>query len=124
MKKKLLSLLLIVMLCCSAVYIFAGCKGGDMSEVGEMTLTNANTVWEFKVDKSAANKSNVEILKDNTAALATTFKVPNVGDSVPLSDMIEKVSVTGLDITTAHKGIVTISYEGYYSCTVPYNVTE
>ena len=125
MKKKLLSFLLIVMLCCSAVYIFAGCKGGDMHELEDMKLKDESTVWTFKVDKSAGNKSNKEILLGSDAA-QTEFEIPGMEGTIKLEEMYKSdaVAVSGLYITSVHSGTVTISYLGTYTCRVPYEVTE
>ena len=129
MKKKLLSFLLIVMLCCSAVYIFAGCSGNNVNEPGTMSLVTEET-WTFKVDENAGTKSNKQILTEKGSAnnqASKEFKIKISDDNeeiISLGTMLQKgASVTGLDITRVHEGTLTITY-GEYTCRVSYSVTE
>ena len=130
MKKKFLSLLLIAMLCCSAIYIFAGCQGYDADELvvtGE-TLTfskqSAESIAGLSINEQVLLASNVGSI---TLSLKSGGSFSNGETSVTLQQILDKKQLGGgaasglTDLTKEGSGTLSITYEGY-TCQIPYTI--
>ena len=123
MKKKILSLLLIVMLCCSAIYIFAGCEGNGTNSVGKLTCesNSADSPWLYELNVEGFVSVQDEVVKNGHGS--AMFKYPGGPEGgISLDDMIKNgCAISGLNTREAHTGTMTITYL-MYTCLIYYSV--
>lgn len=126
MKKRFLSLLLIAMLCCSAIYIFAGCEG---NEVDEIQVDGTLTFTVQSAESVAGLSINEQVLLGNASSVTLKLKsgenFSNGQSSVSLAEILAKNgggSASGLaTLTKAGSGTLSVSYDGY-TCQIPYTI--
>lgn len=119
MKNRILSLLIIAVLCCSALCLFAGCEGveGDYALVYDSTADIT-----FTLDENFSEKSETEIRTLLTSKITGKFIYTGNTEGVTLNQILTGGgSVNGFDLSRAGNFSLRITYQGY-TCSLAYTV--
>lgn len=124
MKKRFLTLLLLLTICCTALS-FAGCYEGH--EVAEMTCNGTFSYTQMtQAEFSAQNLEELACSGENgnVQLQLASGEFNKTGEpSITLSAAVaDGATITGLDTTKVGTFTMTISYDGY-TCEAEYTVT-
>ncbi len=131
MKKKFLTFALILMVCCSAIFIMAGCDGEPTYKLSCNIGTELDPIpfaLNADADMTNRNERNDIIIAGLTSAGAVFNLIENAKDEgmsvpnqLPINDVINGGSVLGFSVNAPGTFKMTVTYQGY-SCYIYYTV--
>lgn len=128
MKKKFLTFALILMVCCSAIFIMAGCGNNGPTYTLSCSVGSEDAPIPFTLiadaDMTNRNERNYIIIAGLTSANAEFNLIENARDEkhqVAINDVINGGSVSGFSVKAPGKFKMTVTYQGC-SCFIYYTV--